>query len=350
MLEVTVYIWNASLTMGNISTRGHTYNHYQQALSVPLVTLYSIAMPLLVIFVTRNIWKRHSAYNDSLTELPWKSAMYDLPQLIFKLYDEKEVNGVKIIFLCGRQLLPVKNTTKKKVVVRATLASMEFLFLNSVSILVCSALLFWYIFLLKQTFTCDPGVDCFALSIEDKSPLQQRPIDNCSDFEMMNNVTIECYHYAFLFGTGLSAFGGLLKFGEISLRISISVFFWGVDAATSTVTTVTTKSKIWNILKRIVGVFIIVILALSPVTVIVTGFSFIISLVVSNIVKEVATLFKFILYLITFCFIGLYILSVALLARSLPERESQLKILVTEEAAINGSEMESNETTPLLHS
>ena len=325
--------------MGNISTRGHTYTHYQVVLSVPAAVLYITVMPLFVYLVIRAKWRQFKKSDlTALTELPWKSAIYDLPQLIFKLYEEREVNGVKKIFLGGRQLLPVKN----KKILASTLAVLELLFLNSVSIIVCSALVFWYIFLLKQTFSCDPGLDCFALNSEDKSPLQQRPIENCSDFEMMNNVTTECYRYVFFFGTGFSAFGGLLKFGEILLRMLTSTLFWGVDAATATVATVTTKSKVSSTLKRIVGGFIVIVLCLSPVVVAVILISFIVPAII--ILKEFATIIKILLYLLTFFFITMYIFSVALLSRNMPERESS-KIPFTE----LGTEMEPSETTPILH-
>ena len=320
----SVAIWNAQSTMGNISIRGNTYNHYQVVLGAPSVVLYIIVIPIFVCLTVRAIRRHRKIHLTALTELPWKSAIYDLPQLIFNLYEEKEGDGVKTIFLGGRQLLPVKN----KKVLAATLTVMELLFVNSVSIIVCSALVFWYIFLLQQTFTCDPGLDCFALNSGDRSPIQQHPIDNCSDFEMMNNVTTECYRYIFAFGTGLSAFGGLLKFGEILLRVLISTLFWGVDAVTVT----TRKNKVVTILKCIVGGFIVIVLCLSPALVAVVLIGFVVPAFI--ILQEFAAVIQTFLYLVTLFFIAMYIASVGFLSRRfrMPERESSKIGLI-----INGS-------------
>ena len=308
--------------------RGHTYNHYQEVLGAPAGVLYITVIPLFVWLTVRAIRRQRKVHLIALTELPWKSAMYDLPQLIFNLYKEREVDGVKAIFLGGRQLLPVKN----KKVLAATLTVMELLFMNSVSIIICSALAFWYIFLLQQTFTCDPGLDCFALNSGDRSPLQQRPIDNCSDFEMMNNVTTECYHYVFAFGAGLSAFGGLLKFGEILLRVLIKTLFWGFDAATVT----TTKSKVVTILKRIVGGFMVIVLYLSPALVAV--FLIVYVVLAFRFLQELAAVIKTLLYLVTFFFVAMYIASVGFLSRRfrMPKSESsKIALIITE--ANNGS-------------
>ena len=225
-----VVSWTASLeTMGNVSTTGHTYNFYQYILVIPLFGLYAIAAALFCLYFAFRHFKMtccsdYRRCDTDSVELPWKTVVYHLPQLVFKVYEESRGEGVKEVFIRGRKLLPASSDNICKVLV-----IMEILLINSISLVCCASLVFWNIFLVEQTFACDPGLDCYIFNPEDGSLLQQSPIENCSDFEFADNVKVQCFHFTFQFGAGIAAFGGLLKFGEITLQMFVTAVLYGID-------------------------------------------------------------------------------------------------------------------------
>lgn len=314
--------------MASLGTRGHTYDHYQVALYAPILVVYGavivLYVPLFYWLVLKIVSCCDAAVNNLASEdfvIPWRRGLFTLPQLIFKLYEEKEdINGKKKIFLSGRQLLPVKNEKET-----FTLFVMVTLSINSASIIISAALVFWYVFLLEETFTCDPGLDCFALNSKDQKPLDGHRIENCSDFEMMDNVTIECYQYVFLIGTGFSAFGGLLSFGEVILQIIVNAVFWLIDASPKTEPEPESdgrESTRTNLKKFICWLYktgtktVIFLLCISPFIITVVVFTIILS---TNIIREKASIVKISLYLATSIILVIYISPLAILAHSLPK-------------------------------
>ena len=238
--------------------------------------------------------------------LPWKAALYGLPQRIFRVYEESKGEGVKVIFVGGRKLLPVEKNedgSENITLIHKVLFVMEILFINSISIIFCASLIFWDIFLVEQTFGCNPGLDCYEL--RDRSPIQQSPIVSCAD--SVANVTIECFRFTFQYGTGFAAFGGLLKFGETVLWIFVSISVQGIDLFMSK-----------NIAKRIGGCVVLFIAIISPHASLIIGLIYI-SVVY---VREAAKLFNNIVYIITFSLLAFYVASLVTVAFLLPKRKS----------------------------
>ena len=229
----------ATSTMGNVSTTGYTYDFYRNVLTFPFVGLYIFGVLLLLypgFRLVRSLCCRESARCDTLdlgdlSRLPAKAFLYSLPKQIFKIYEERDVEGLKEIYVGGRKLLPVQKnkdgSDNRALIVRVVL-TMGFLFINSISILVCAFVISWNIFLVAQTSGCNPELDCYPL--RGGSPVQKHPIISCADFESLENVTIQCFRFKFQFGAGVAAFGGLLKFGESVLWIFVSISLWAVDS------------------------------------------------------------------------------------------------------------------------
>ena len=80
----------------------------------------------------------------------------------------------------------------------------------------------WDIFLIDETYTCDPGLDCFTSGI---------PVQNCSVLydPAISNVTgdptVVCFKFAFDYVLAASAIGGLVTFarGVISFIASVNI-------------------------------------------------------------------------------------------------------------------------------
>lgn len=65
--------------------------------------------------------------------------------------------------------------------------------------------IFWDVFLLEVSHTCDPGLDCYR---DDDDAFHANPVQNCSGYEE-GNVTFTCYAFVFNFGTAAGVAGGL---------------------------------------------------------------------------------------------------------------------------------------------
>ena len=99
---------------------------------------------------------------------------------------------------------------------------------------------FWSVFLLDNSFICDPKLDCFPFHEKNvvwnghnyfHRPLQTSPIVNCSDYESGNktNVTIICYTFVFNFPTALATAGGLLAITGAGLNKFKAFAVWAFD-------------------------------------------------------------------------------------------------------------------------
>ena len=53
--------------------------------------------------------------------------------------------------------------------------------------------------MIDESYTCDPELDCFPFDANNNTNLQDDPIVNCTDFDISDNITIICYHFAFNF-------------------------------------------------------------------------------------------------------------------------------------------------------
>jgi len=93
----------------------------------------------------------------------------------------------------------------------------------------CFFTTFWEVFLTDESFTCDPGLDCFPFDASNLSILQNNPIVNCSEFATSDNVTIICYQFVFRYATATGLLGGLLTVTAIGIKVLGGVLIWSMD-------------------------------------------------------------------------------------------------------------------------
>ena len=90
---------------------------------------------------------------------------------------------------------------------------------------------FWDSLLVEETYSCDPGLDCFSLdpsSFSTKS--NQQPISNCADH---TNNTVVCFQFVFDYSAGFATMGGVLVVAVVSLKIYGILLVWLVGLAPS---------------------------------------------------------------------------------------------------------------------
>ena len=93
-----------------------------------------------------------------------------------------------------------------------------------VTFIMFSVMVFWDIFLLKESSDCDDTtIDCFAqVADNDSSSL---PVEDCTIYEGYgSNVTISCYEFVYSFGPALAAIGGLFTMIKIVMKVISAVF------------------------------------------------------------------------------------------------------------------------------
>ena len=113
---------------------------------------------------------------------------------------------------------------KRKVSTNATLL----FFMAAVFVMLCSFLAFWEIFLIENSFTCTPGLDCFAF--DSHQPISKSSISrNCSSFESLDNITIICYKFVYRYSEGLGTAGGLIVYASFMLKAYAAAYFWVLD-------------------------------------------------------------------------------------------------------------------------
>ena len=77
-----------------------------------------------------------------------------------------------------------------------------------------AAMTFWDVFLLRVTYACDDGLDCFPNAT---NPFTLHPIQNCSTYEDVNDA-VTCYAFVFQFGTAAGVAAGLITGANHVLR------------------------------------------------------------------------------------------------------------------------------------
>lgn len=164
-------------------------------------------------------------------------------KIVFKgVFEEHDEKGIKMLFLNGQE---VSQTT------------LNFFFLAAVLVLASAFLTFWGIFLVGESYTCDPGLDCFPFS-SDGTPLQHDPIKNCSEFEWANDVTIACFQFVFRYAQGLGAFGGIITVAIMVMKTVMSITFWYFNSFR-------VFGPDWEKMKRLCATPVIILIFLSPV-------------------------------------------------------------------------------------
>lgn len=107
----------------------------------------------------------------------------------------------------------------------------HFLFVLAAFFFVCSCVTFWDTFLVEESFGCNPELDCFPVQENDRSTvLSPTPIQNCSDYELMDDVTTVCYRFVFRYAEGFGAAGGILYLAIKIMKMYETALFWAVDS------------------------------------------------------------------------------------------------------------------------
>ena len=90
---------------------------------------------------------------------------------------------------------------------------------------------FWDSFLVEETYSCDPGFDCFSLDPSSFSTKNnQQPISNCANHE---NDTVTCFQFVFDYSAGFATMGGVLVVAVVSLKLYGILLVWLVGLAPS---------------------------------------------------------------------------------------------------------------------
>ena len=92
----------------------------------------------------------------------------------------------------------------------------------TIMILICICITFWNVFLIEETFACDPGLDCFFHNDSDSDQLIA--VSECS---LINpNLTVVCFRFSLYFGQALGSAGGLITIASIIVRCGVIVVFF----------------------------------------------------------------------------------------------------------------------------
>lgn len=143
------------------------------------------------------------------------SGMYATISVIFRDAIKKKVVGKETIYvLFKREIHPF---------------FILLLFLLVPGLFSCFFTTFWEVFLTDESFTCDPGLDCFPFDASNLSILQNNPIVNCSEFATSDNVTITCYQFVFRYAAATGLLGGLLTVTAIGIKVLGGVLIWSMD-------------------------------------------------------------------------------------------------------------------------
>ena len=157
--------------------------------------------------------------------------------VIYKHYQQEEVRVPYLMYAGVSAIL--KDAIKRKTVGNETVyvimdrkISQSFIpafFLLIPSFMSCIFISFWEVFLIDESYTCDPDLDCFPFDANNYTNLQDDPIVNCTDFDISDNITIICYHFAFNFNDAAGLVGGLLSLIAFVFMLLVSVLYWSLD-------------------------------------------------------------------------------------------------------------------------
>jgi len=199
------------------------YNVYVLSNSLPPVVVFVVTSPFAFVFVISvflyvigkladDFLRKHKTPK---LKIPCLSGMYAAVSVLFRDALKKKVVGGETIYLLFRRKINP-------------------LFILSFVPLVpglfsCFFTTFWEVFLTEESFTCDPGLDCFPFSVGNLSILQNDPIVNCSDFATNDNVTITCYQFVFRYAAATGLVGGLLTVTALGVKVVGGVLIWSMD-------------------------------------------------------------------------------------------------------------------------
>lgn len=162
---------------------------------------------------------------------------------------------------------------------------------------------FWEVFLIDESYTCDPGLDCFPFDANNYTNLQDDPVVNCTDFDINDNITIICYHFAFNFTDAAGLVGGLLSLIAFVFMLLVSVLYWALDlAGEDKKAKKRCKYKCCWLVKRIV----LVVLTISPSVGSIIAVVLVYTVpAIQDALTERRNFWKFYAYFVTFTYLGI---------------------------------------------
>ena len=225
--------WCAAMSSGYSYS---TYTHWD--LWVPIgVSVLTVALTALAVASSTAWYRLHRITAHHSLELA-----YHFSRLVLGDSLQREIKSQPpCLTLFDREISPL-----------ATI----FLAALSPALLIPAFVSFWASFLIKETFSCDPGLDCFfrnpsSFAIEDHG----LPLYNCSDFDE-NNATVICFQFVFDYAAGFASMGGLIVVAVSSLRVYAIVLVWLVGVMPSATSDKSRRCYSCRTLSSVVCVFI----------------------------------------------------------------------------------------------
>ena len=112
---------------------------------------------------------------------------------------------------------------------------------------------FWGLFLVDETYSCDPGLDCFLRDPSSFEIVDKQPLSNCTD---VDNDTVVCFQFVFDYTAGIAATGGFLVVAATLLRVYGILLVWLVGVMPSSYGRTNGRCHPCKILCSIVIVFV----------------------------------------------------------------------------------------------
>ena len=197
--------------------------------------------------------------NDSMTDSFYmqlvKKVAYQLQTIILSpILKEKKKNGTKYCTLQGRKVEECFVT---------------FFLVMAILILFCAISTAWSMMIIRESFTCDPALNCYAFHKEkhfDIDIISDNPIENCSQYDNNNTVITICYEIVFNVPEGFSVFGGLIAFATLAINIMIALMYTLYDCCTC-ICTFNSDKKVCVIVMFCLFVPLILLLHISAILV-----------------------------------------------------------------------------------
>lgn len=152
----------------------HTYSQYRSADYVPPVVLFSIVNLLGLLSV--NGFMFYMIYMQKVSARKSRGTLFNVCCRVCFI---QKCDWITINWLRGK-------LTKIKHFTCSWTGKYSFL-LSSLWYQVLFPALFWEVFLLEESFICDPDLDCFPFDADNNTNLQDNPVLNCTDFGMSDH-------------------------------------------------------------------------------------------------------------------------------------------------------------------
>jgi len=193
-----------------MTATGYSVDVYLKWGSIPILIITAVLSAGSLVLVLPNIFLSRTGHG-----LLCEDIIFGVSRMMLNFEVTNDQQGNKVTIFHGRKI---------------PAATINHLFPKAVSIWICAFTTFWIIFLVEETFGCDPRLDCFPIQDNNSELLSHTPIQNCSDYDLIDNVTIVCYSFVFRYAEGVGAAGGVLVFAALFIKMYVTTFFWVVDS------------------------------------------------------------------------------------------------------------------------